>query len=232
MNRKSAIRTLVAVITGDLFGISPVLNVCFVFALCIGLTGCTNKHPQSNPTPVADTIVTLESPAPHQIERANISPDSLASFLLKANEVNVNKKGSRPFSKLDYNRVIAYDYECGMETRVNIVEDGRLNPAIKQQVALTQRQVDELTNYLGARSTYGESPADCFNPHLGIVFYRDTSVVAFVSICLDCHHLESSIEIPVLSHNKSNYLSSGFSDLGKQKLTALCAQLNFSHCKY
>ena len=197
------------------------------------LTACSNRDNKTNATSPADTIRIQTQ----QDTVVSIIQDSTTSLVTKLNTISPGKKATQPFNKLDYNKVIAYDYEGGKgEGVINIITEGKLVSTVKQQKELTQQQVDDLTYFLGANSTYGGGKAFCFDPHLGIVFYKDHKVVAHISICLECNYLSSSIKIPATEVKKIKigddyeYPAEGFSKAGRQKLNSLCKQLNFSHC--
>jgi hypothetical protein len=211
------------------------------FLTILGLTslwtGCSNSDNKTISSGATDTIKIQSPLLPKRDTIFNITQDSTTPFVGQTKKVFVNKKANKPFNKLDYNKVIAYDYEGGKgEGVIDIITDGKLAPTVKQQKELTQEQVDGLTNYLGANSTYGGSKAFCFDPHLGIVFYKDNKIVAHISICLECNYLSSSIKIPAAEVKKIKigddfeYPAEGFSKLARQKINSLCKQLNFSHC--
>jgi len=162
-----------------------------------------------------------------------ISQDSLTSFLIKAQEITLDKKVSSPFNGLQCNKVIAYEYQGNRgEEVIDIVNNGELAPTIKQQKALSQHQVKVLATLLGANSTYGNTYAFCFAPHLGIVFFDDTKVVAHITISLDCNRLRSSIVIPATKVKQieidkdHNYPAEGFSKVGRQKIISFFKELN------
>jgi len=100
---------------------------------------------------------------------------------------------------------------------------------------LNQKQVNFLTNFLTDNETYGGSPAACFEPHLGIVFFQDNKIQCSVSVCLDCNYLESSVDIPAENYHKIEagtkyeYSAIGFSERGKQSTIELCKQLGFDY---
>lgn len=155
----------------------------------------------------------------------------------ESSRILVNKKAKKPFNRLKYNRVVAFDYEGGQGAGViQIITDGKLAKTVKQQRELTQAQVDDVTNFLGDNATYGSSTAFCFDPHLGIVFYDDTNIVAHVSICLECNYLISSEKIPatearmIKTEYGSSYPAEGFSKTGRYKINKLCKELQFSNC--
>ena len=198
-------------------------------------TGCSNSDNKTSDKTTID--ITKVPPPPGRSTVVTINEDSSNLFLSQTKEISASKKANRPFNKLVYNKVIAYDYEGGKgEGVIEIITDGKIAPTVKKQKELTQEQVDGLTNYLGANSTYGGTKAFCFDPHLGIVFYKDSKVVAHVSICLECNYLSSSIKIPATEVNKIKigddyeYPAEGFSKSGRQKINSLCKQLTFSHC--
>jgi len=121
------------------------------------------------------------------------------------------------FAAIDYDKVIAYSYngEGGNEI---INSNGKLADRIKKQTQLDRSQIIRLTNFLCDRSTYGGETAACFDPHFGIVFYRANEPKAYVSICLDCNYLVSSIKIP---NSKG-----GFSDEGIKEMESLEIEFN------
>lgn len=146
-----------------------------------------------------------------------------------------------PFLGLKFDEVIAYDYETNMDSEQPYIisNDRELNPAVTQKKVLISEQISKLKTFLGNVETYGHTRADCFEPHLGIVFYKDKKVVAHISICIICNHLASSIEIPATSAETYTYQSDktmefpmdGFSPKAKQFLSEFCQNLGFSHCE-
>jgi hypothetical protein len=142
-----------------------------------------------------------------------------------------------PFENLDYDKVVAFDYEGGkFEKEYNIINNGKLASSVHNMKELTLEQSKDFIAFIGDSSTYGAGMASCFYPHLGIVFYKESLVVAHLSICLECNYLRSSIEIPAtkVKVNKIGedfeYPAEGFSKSGRRCLNALCGELSFSHC--
>ncbi len=204
------------------------------------LLACSSLDNQSGSKIPSDTleVKTLLPPKADTIVIDYITQDSATSFVKNSHTVKVSKKAKSPFNTLRFNKVVAYDYDGRDGEKVlDIITFGKLAKKIIKQKGLTQDQVDDLTNYLGSDSTYGRTKAFCFNPHLGIVFYKGNKVVAHVSICLECNSLSSSLKIPATEATKIKigddfeYPAEGFSKLGRQKILSLCEQLNFSHCK-
>jgi len=142
-----------------------------------------------------------------------------------------------PFSTLDFDRVVACDYDGGPDGAALIIgSDGTPNASVKKAVTLNPQQVKSITGILGDPKTYGEPLADCFNPHMGLVFYKKDVVVLHISICIECSQLKSSMAIPAMVRPHTDpktgkeLFGEGFSDAGQQKLEALCASFKFSHC--
>jgi hypothetical protein len=159
-----------------------------------------------------------------KIPNTRLSKEDILAFIEKANTIERNINAKPPFNTLKYNKVIAYEYSNSFNS---IIEEGNFSKGIASQKELTQNQINELTDYLGDSSTYGGATAACFMPHLGIVFYQNTTVVAHISICLDCNYLNSSIFIEscCLKLDSRGIALKGFSKIGRRKLNTLCQQL-------
>src|SRR4051812_32761210 len=100
------------------------------------------------------------------------------------------------FSKFDYDKVVAYNYDGSNDIEIIDKDNGQLASRIKKQIVLNKSQVTKITNELCDKSSYGGDIAACFDPHLGIVFYKLNRPVAYISVCLDCNYLVSFIKIP------------------------------------
>jgi len=212
-------------------------NRYFLLLLLLSLisTRCSNNEGESKLV-LNTTGNKLKNPtSPGKRTTAYLSQDTLTSFLYRCKIINVNKRARPPFSKLKYNKVIAYNYDgVDGEHVFRIVENNKLVTRIKQQRQLNQKQVDDLTNWLGAISTYGGTYAFCFEPHLGIVFYNNNKIIANISIAIGCNFLDSSVPIPATKAKNieiskgHTYSAKGFSEVGSKKLIALAKELNFS----
>src|SRR5215831_17199713 len=99
------------------------------------------------------------------------------------------------FASLKYGKVIAYNYDGEGDIEI-IDEKMKLAPKVKKAVQLSKRQVITITNIFCSKSSYGGPVAACFDPHFGVVFYKASKPIAYVSVCLECNYLESSIKIP------------------------------------
>lgn len=144
-----------------------------------------------------------------------------------------------PFKNIQYNRVLAYDYE-GRGDRLIIDFYGKLDKsAVLPGKVLTNQLQELLINTITDTASYGGTKAGCFDPHLGIVFYMNDSITAHVSICFECNSLYSSVYLPAEAHNLQvdsgdDYYfvrpMTGFSPAGRKQLKQLCQELGLGKC--
>lgn len=145
-------------------------------------------------------------------------------------------QGAKTFSSLKYDKVIIYDYSGSKDYYIHIIdEQGRLAKTVTQQVTLNTTEINKLSKSLDSRSSYGSGSAACFDPHLGVVYYYKTKIVAYVSICLDCNALDSSIDIAAQKQGKigegkdAYYMLGGMSKTFRYFLNTLLIKYKFSH---
>jgi hypothetical protein len=148
--------------------------------------------------------------------------------------IKPNQSSGIPFSTLDYNKIIAYDFKGDEELYdAPIDKQGNFIPIIGKQQFLSQEQADKILKALAKKSSYGEASAACFNPHLGLVFFKDNKKINQISICLDCNGSTSEIDIPARRHRVFNkgtdeeYSFTGFTPQGKADVAELCRAINF-----
>lgn len=160
-------------------------------------------------------------------------------------ERKIKNQLQNPFDKLQYDKVVAYDYD-GQVERPIVTEKGELvkfdgrHGAIFMTKELTKKQISEFNQITGDTATYGGIPASCFDPHLGIVYYMKNKIVGHISICFGCNFLQASIEIPATNFKKyivqgdtpMELTAYGFSKLGATKLSNFCKSLGFDHCNF
>ena len=147
----------------------------------------------------------------------------LLIFIISCKDTDKKQTELRPnsgnvFSTINYDSVIAYSYD-GEGGNEIIDSKGRLMNTIKKQTILNESQIIRLTNSLCNKSNYGGDVAACFDPHLGIVFYKANRPKDHVSICMDCNYLVSSIKIPGSE--------GGFSDQGIKNIESWEIEFGF-----
>ena len=161
---------------------------------------------------------------------------SITLFFLLTLSLCSNGQIKNPFLSLRFDKVIIFDYEPFGENPA-LVEKGKIisTVKIKKQVSIDKAIIDKLNTKLGAKESYGNNHADCFEPHLGIVYYLKNKIVGNIIICLDCNLLYSSIDIPALKQGKQEhdnntyYTLDGLSKSFRKFLNNLLKKFNFSH---
>lgn len=162
---------------------------------------------------------------------------TLRKYVISAPTVTRSPNVGSPFDTLSYNKVIAYDFDGRHERNKVIGRFGLFQEVLKQQY-LTQEQTDKLLKSLTKKSSYGETPFSCFEPHFAVVFYKGNKMVNQLNVCLDCNDMESEIEISAQYANKvkfddtTYYELRGFSKKGRKAITSLCKELDFLYGLY
>jgi hypothetical protein len=159
----------------------------------------------------------------------------IALFFLLALSIFSKGQTSNPYLKLHYDKVIMYDFVGIKGLSLLIVDDkGQLSKSVKKQVQLEKGTISKLNVKLGDRKSFGEQPAACFDPHLGIVYYLAGKIVGHITICLSCHRLVSSINLPSQRQGRvgkgkdSDYIRDGISEKFQKFLEDLLLKNNFS----
>ena len=139
-----------------------------------------------------------------------------------------------PFAKLDYDKVVAYEYQPKEEEP--IIHEGKLAKKIYATTVLTKEQVKSWNKIITDTATYGGETASCFQPHMGVVYYKGDKVVAHVSVCMACNFLQCSENVVIPAEHYFFYdydgehtPAIGFSRWGRKKLRTFTDQLNFKN---
>ena len=170
-----------------------------------------------------------------------LSQDQLLNFVDQVKSKKLpNGLYELPFKNLQFNKVIAYDFD-GDEEKYSTVIDKKTNlynPIVLRQKALNKLQIENLISFLTNNKTYGEGTAACFVPHLALIFYQNDTCVYEVDICLDCNYLQATTEIPA-SYTKTMKLEDGseidlkgFTKTGKMEIINLCKELELDYANY
>lgn len=215
------------------------LNKIILTTFCLTFCLTTFIFCQTN-TNYTDTRKSSNIIPPTKPERGDtsktIKEKALIDYIVSAKSIRPNLKNGVPFDKLDYDKIIAYDFAGSEEPYPSVIDKkGKFVPVILRQQFLTQKQADKILSILTNKSTYGGVTAACFQPHFALVFYKDNKMINQISICLDCNYLISDIAIPAETHKKVNagkedeYPMIGFTKTGKRAIIDLCKQLNFTY---
>ncbi len=208
---------------------------CLAFSLAT-FTSCQTSTNHKETENNSDTILSTPPPPEWVNTSKTIKEKVLLDYIDSAKNVRPNLKNGVPFDKLDYDKIIAYDFAGSEEPYPSVIDEkGKFVPVVLGQQFVTQEQADKILSTLTSKSTYGEATAACFQPHLALVFYKDNMKINQINICLDCNYLISDITIPAETHRKLNagtkneYAITGFTKSGKKAIIDLCKQLNFTY---
>lgn len=206
------------------------INRFIIFGSVILFSSC-KKNTDNTKIPSKKDSVQIVSDIP---KIKGISRTELMDYVKSSPIIKPNQNNGIPFSTLDYEKIIAYDFRGDEEMYdAPIDKQGNFIPIIEKQQFLSQEQADNILKALAKKSSYGEASAACFNPHLGLVFFKDNKKINQMSICLDCNGSISEIDIPARRHKVFNkgtddeYSFTGFTPKGKAAIIALCKELTF-----
>lgn len=204
-----------------------IMSRFILFGSVILLVSCHKNVEVVKETPKVDSTQFVE-----QVK--GISEKDLINYLQSAPKILPNKNNGEPFKSLDYDKIIAYDFNGDEEMYDAAINDkGKFIPIIEKQQFLTQNQADKILKALSKNKSYGEAGAACFEPHLGIVFFKNDKKVNQMSICLDCNGSTTEIAIPARTHRvfnkgtESEYSFTGFTPFGRNAVKELCKELGF-----
>lgn len=124
---------------------------------------------------------------------------------------------------------IALDYTgfLGEHTYMPLNENGQWINTIAKRKKLSAEQLQLVNSVFGNKKSF-DNPmmVSCYEPRLGIVYFKDNKVIGQSAICLSCARLESTAKLG----NGDNY--SSFSEKTLRQLEKLCIDLQFSDCKH
>jgi len=150
--------------------------------------------------------------------------------------LSFSKKVSNPYLKLKFDKVMMYDFSGVKDWNQYIVDDkGKLATSVTKATVLDNKIVTEFNAKLGDKHSFGAGKAACFDPHLGFVYYLHEKIVAYITICLDCNVLVSSLPLEAQKQGRVGegkdvyYMADGPSPALRSFLNGLLKKYNFSH---
>ncbi|MFP9113548.1 hypothetical protein ACLI1A_06380 [Flavobacterium sp. RHBU_3] len=201
------------------------IRILLTLLLFVASISCKQEKHLETATVNTDTITQDTLPNPNR-KKPYIKIEDLHTYADNAPTIERPENMGKPFDKLIFDKVIAYDYEGSGEPYPSIIEEGDFNPVVLKQKILNTEQVNKLIKSLTTPSSYGGTSASCFDPHLAFLFYKDNKIVYTIDICLDCNRMSTTTEIPAIESFKREY-PFGFSLEGKRDICALCREFNF-----
>jgi len=122
---------------------------------------------------------------------------------------------------------LAIDY-IGFErehTFLPINTKGQWINSIRKVKRLNTEQQQYLASTIGDKNIYSNPLlVACYEPRLGIIYFKNGKIIGQTAICLGCARLESTIEI---GDPRQEGL---INEQGRKRLNKLCNELRFSYC--
>jgi hypothetical protein len=109
-------------------------------------------------------------------------------------------QNTNPYRSIKYDSVVMYDYDSPF--RPIIDDDGNLEQTISKSTKLNEKEITELNAFLCEKSSFGNSASACFDPHLGIVYYKNGKPYGHLSICMSCNRLKANPDLPALDQDQ------------------------------
>ena len=138
------------------------------------------------------------------------------------------KKGklSNPYQKLKPDSVIMYDFEGN----TILSAEGEISE-YKSKFRLNKSIAKKFSRTIGKSSSYGQLTGDCWDPHLGIVYFANGKPSAFINVCFYCNILQPSLKIEAIKDEDygTRKFESGMSKSFRMYLKNILANKNFTH---
>lgn len=134
--------------------------------------------------------------------------------------------------ELTYDKVVMYHFKGGIGSDQSIVDaKGHIAKSVFKQIVLDRESALSLTNKLGEKESFNDEIGMCFEPGIGFVYYLKGKIVAYITICLDCNVVVSSIPLDPQKHEKfwanNGYLAGGPTKAFRTFLNSLLKKYKF-----
>lgn len=151
-----------------------------------------------------------------------------------------SKESCCPFSSLDADSVVLYDYNKYTRPGASIVIEKGGNKVLavfEKSKRLGTKAAINFNSRVEDKKSYGAGTAACFDPHLGVVYYKGGKMIAYINICMGCNILQPSIPLKVQDQGpqkdeesgKIYYTLDGMSKSFRKYLNRLIRKHEFSH---
>ncbi|MCH2045226.1 MAG: hypothetical protein MK212_14010 [Saprospiraceae bacterium] len=100
---------------------------------------------------------------------------------------------------------------------------------------LSLKEAKQVNKIISSSKSYGGSPAACFDPRIGLVYYNKDSIpVAHISICFDCYqsYAYPRIKGQEMHRNHGEMNGHGLSETGAVQLKYLFAEWGFPNISF
>ena len=197
---------------------SPLL-IAFLFLTLISCNDTTSKKSAVEPKDTSTRPVTDESLFGYEISWLD------SSNVTYQVDTFLTHKGKGFLC----DSAIAIDYTgfFGEHTYMPLNDKGQWINTIEKRKKLKDDQLQLIHSVFGDKKSF-DNPmmVSCYEPRLGIVYFKDNKVIGQSAICLGCARLKSTAKLG----NGDDY--SSFSEQTLRRLEKLCVDLQFSDCKH
>lgn len=99
---------------------------------------------------------------------------------------------------------------------------------------LSKEEANRFNKIINSSKTYGDSPAACFDPRIGLVYYNKDSIpTAHITICFECHQSYAYPKIKGQQmHITETSYRAGLSETGAVNLKYLFAEWGFPNTNF
>ncbi|UIR56795.1 hypothetical protein LZQ00_03015 [Sphingobacterium sp. SRCM116780] len=103
-----------------------------------------------------------------------------------------------------------------------------------KQSYITKKERDKLFKFLTISTSFDNGSSICWEPHLGIVFFKNNIAVNYMAVCMECNKLKSMLYIPGTESIKSLdangiNIEKGMSPVFRRFLNSLLTKYNFKY---
>lgn len=158
-------------------------------------------------------------------QKVNIYLDSLEPHWLDSSraimKIDTNLSYSKSNFKFDSIIILDYNGGFGEHSYLPLNDSGQWITTIKFRERLTNKKASYLDDIFGDKQTYkNELHIGCFQPGLGLIYYKNNYVVGQSTICIGCARILSTMRL-----GNNDYYAS-FNQKTKDKLKQFYKDLN------
>ena len=140
---------------------------------------------------------------------------------------------ANPFDKLNFDKVVAYEFQGNGELLIERCLK-KQKDKINKTFELSKKQINNLEQILTSKESFGNSTFSCFDPHFAVVYYKSNKIIGSINICLECNYLISSEKIPATElkwikiSDDYSYPAKGFSKKTRKEIYNFCKIIGFN----
>ncbi len=183
--------------------------ITFIILISSIITSCTQKE-------VKNENKTLSGRQPPQLPEAKWLDSGKVA--LEIDTTLTHKKGA---FKCDSVIILDYNGAFGEHTYLPLNDKGQWIATIKKTKRLSEDQLNFIQIIFGSKSSFKNPKMFfCYEPRIGLIYYRNNEVIAQSAICLSCCRMESTAKLG----SGNNYAS--YNTETNEKIAKFYDQLN------